>query len=294
VVGHLRGPPCPAPDGRPPGMRPRRKRARRHVVLPYRPTGLRVFSRYLQGNWWMESLGGKNGLDRAGQVGARAWPCTGQQRLLRQARHTVQQLRDGIEQFLCHLSFEGYWTIPPRFKPIDGELGLGDFLDGFLQWKPVAALMKGGPPGRSASPCAASHARALGALVALFEPGPLASMPKLGQHSTPRPTWCWRPARKAAAYRSGSAKPDRKRLLRWRNPRLEDDARPALGLESPEPIFWILRHLCGNDRGYSAEVLGPARFPLRFCHIMIQFQGRRWPGPPESRSRIHNDRCGST
>jgi len=39
----------------------------------------------------------------------------------------------------------------------------------------------------------------------------------------------------------------------------------ALGLESPEPIFWILRHLCGNDRGYSAEGSWAQPDSLRFC-----------------------------
>ena len=27
----------------------------------------------------------------------------------------------------------------------------------------------------------------------------------------------------------------------------------ALGLASPEPLFWILRHLCANPRGYQAS-----------------------------------------
>jgi glucose-6-phosphate isomerase len=27
----------------------------------------------------------------------------------------------------------------------------------------------------------------------------------------------------------------------------------ALGLASPEPLFWILRHLCFNARGYGAR-----------------------------------------
>jgi glucose-6-phosphate isomerase len=26
----------------------------------------------------------------------------------------------------------------------------------------------------------------------------------------------------------------------------------ALALDSPEPLFWILRHLCANARGYQA------------------------------------------
>jgi glucose-6-phosphate isomerase len=30
------------------------------------------------------------------------------------------------------------------------------------------------------------------------------------------------------------------------------DLGAALGLESPEPLFWILRHLCFDQRGYSA------------------------------------------
>jgi glucose-6-phosphate isomerase len=31
------------------------------------------------------------------------------------------------------------------------------------------------------------------------------------------------------------------------------DLQQALGTESPEPLFWILRHLCANPRGYSAS-----------------------------------------
>jgi glucose-6-phosphate isomerase len=27
----------------------------------------------------------------------------------------------------------------------------------------------------------------------------------------------------------------------------------ALQLQSPEPVFWILRHLCANSRGYVVE-----------------------------------------
>jgi glucose-6-phosphate isomerase len=34
---------------------------------------------------------------------------------------------------------------------------------------------------------------------------------------------------------------------------LQTMALPALQLESPEPLFWILRHLCFNGRGYQAS-----------------------------------------
>ena len=29
-----------------------------------------------------------------------------------------------------------------------------------------------------------------------------------------------------------------------------EELRQSLALESPEPLFWILRHLCANPRGY--------------------------------------------
>jgi glucose-6-phosphate isomerase len=42
-------------------------------------------------------------------------------------------------------------------------------------------------------------------------------------------------------------------LLGDGQPRNLTELQEQLELPSPEPLFWILRHLCANPRGYSAS-----------------------------------------
>jgi glucose-6-phosphate isomerase len=45
------------------------------------------------------------------------------------------------------------------------------------------------------------------------------------------------------------------------------DLQKVLQLESPEPLFWILRHLCFNGRGYQATGNWGEPHTLRFQKI---------------------------
>jgi len=70
---------------------------------------------------------------------------------------------------------------------------------------------------------------------------------------------------------------------------------PALGLESPEPIFLASCAISAvNDRGIQPPgILRPSPFPA-LLPIHDPIQGRRWPGPPGEAARITTIRCGST
>ncbi len=209
------------------------------VVLPYRDR-LEVFSRYLQ-QLVMESLGKR--LDRDGQEMHQGIAVYGNKGSTDQHAY-VQQLRDGVDNFF--VTFLEVLDDPSEVLPIDGE-NPGDFLDGFLQGT-RSALSEGGRQSIAIT-LRRFDARSLGALVALFERavGLYAELVNVNAYDQPGVE-----AGKKAAATILELQSRVERLLADGQPRDLEMIRRELDLASPEGAFWILRHLCGNDRGYSA------------------------------------------
>ena len=205
------------------------------VVLPYRDR-LEVFSRYLQ-QLVMESLGKR--LDRSGQVVHQGLAVYGNKGSTDQHAY-VQQLRDGVDNFF--VTFIEVLEDPGDIPTLEGE-NPGDFLDGFLQGT-RAALSEECRFNLTIS-LRRLDARALGALIALFERavGLYGELVNINAYHQPGVE----AGKKAAAA-----------LLELQG-RLEQALDPAeerslvelqerLQLPSPEPLYWILRHLCANGR----------------------------------------------
>jgi glucose-6-phosphate isomerase len=209
------------------------------VVLPYRDR-LEVFSRYLQ-QLVMESLGKR--LDRDGQVVHQGIAVYGNKGSTDQHAY-VQQLRDGVDNFFA--TFIEVLADPADIAPVDGE-SPGDFLSGFLQGT-RAALSEGGRQSISLS-LRRFDARSLGALIALFERavGLYAELVNINAYDQPGVE-----AGKKAAAVILDLQARLETLLADGKARDLVTLQAELGSESPESIFWILRHLCGNPRRYGA------------------------------------------
>ena len=212
------------------------------VVLPYRDR-LEVFSRYLQ-QLVMESLGKK--LDRQGDVVHQGLAVYGNKGSTDQHAY-VQQLRDGIDNFF--VTFIEALDDPTDIGPVDGE-NPADFLEGFLQGTRTA-LLEGGRQSLTIS-LRVFNARSLGALVALFERavGLYGELININAYHQPGVE-----AGKKAAAEILTLQERLEAVLADRQPRTMSELHVALGAEaptSPEPLFWIVRHLCANDRGYRA------------------------------------------
>lgn len=213
------------------------------VVLPYRDR-LEVFSRYLQ-QLVMESLGKK--LDRSGQVVHQGIAVYGNKGSTDQHAY-VQQLRDGLDNFF--VTFVEALEDPSDIHAVDGEHP-ADFLDGFLQGTRTA-LLEGGRQSLTIS-MQVFDARSLGALIALFERavGVYGELVNINAYHQPgveagkkaAATILGLQERLEACLADGAA-----RSLEQLRQDLGSDA-PA----SPEALFWILRHLCHNTRGYAAK-----------------------------------------
>ncbi|MEB3327386.1 MAG: glucose-6-phosphate isomerase [Synechococcus sp.] len=210
------------------------------VLLPYRDR-LEVFSRYLQ-QLVMESLGKK--LDRNGNVVHQGIAVYGNKGSTDQHAY-VQQLRDGIDNFF--VTFIEVLEEPSDIAPIGDEIP-GDFLDGFLQGT-RSALLEGGRQSMAIT-LRRFDARALGALIALFERavGLYAELVDINAYDQPGVE-----AGKKAAAEILNLQERLEALLADGKTRSLQDLQQALGTSSPEALFWILRHLCANPRGYLAS-----------------------------------------
>ncbi|MCP9774519.1 glucose-6-phosphate isomerase [Cyanobium sp. WAJ14-Wanaka] len=210
------------------------------VVLPYRDR-LEVFSRYLQ-QLVMESLGKK--WDRDGAEVHQGIAVYGNKGSTDQHAY-VQQLRDGVDNFF--VTFIEALNDPSDIPAIDGERP-GDFLDGFLQGT-RAALMEGGRQTLSIT-MRSFDARSLGALIALFERavGLYGELVNVNAYHQPGVE-----AGKKAAAEILGLQQQLEAALADGVPRSVEELQQQLAVASPEPLFWILRHLCANDRGYSAK-----------------------------------------
>ena len=209
------------------------------VVLPYRDR-LEVFSRYLQ-QLVMESLGKR--LDRDGTVVHQGLAVYGNKGSTDQHAY-VQQLRDGLDNFFA--VFIEALDEPADISAVAGE-NPADFLSGFLQGT-RAALAEGGRQSLTVT-LQRFDARSLGALIALFERavGLYGEWINVNAYHQPGVE-----AGKTAAALILSLQQRLEAALDDGQPHGLSDLGAALGLESPEPLFWILRHLCFDQRGYSA------------------------------------------
>ena len=210
------------------------------VVLPYRDR-LEVFSRYLQ-QLVMESLGKK--LDRDGNQVNQGIAVYGNKGSTDQHAY-VQQLRDGVDNFFATFIevLEDVSDIPT----ISGECP-GDYLDGFLQGT-RSALTEGGRQSMTIS-MRCFDARRLGALIALFERavGLYGELVNINAYHQPGVE-----AGKKAAAAILDLQGRVEAILADGVARSADEIRLALGDGTDESIFWILRHLTGNQRGFSAQ-----------------------------------------
>jgi glucose-6-phosphate isomerase len=209
------------------------------VVLPYRDR-LEVFSRYLQ-QLVMESLGKK--LDRDGREVHQGLAVYGNKGSTDQHAY-VQQLRDGLDNFF--VVFIEALDEPADIPAISGDHP-ADFLAGFLQGT-RAALCEGGRQSLTIT-LERFDERSLGALIALFERavGLYGELINVNAYHQPGVE-----AGKKAAAEILSLQERLEHILSHGQSHGLEDLQQALQLESPEPLFWILRHLCFNGRGYQA------------------------------------------
>jgi len=209
------------------------------VVLPYRDR-LEVFSRYLQ-QLVMESLGKK--LSRDGEVVHQGIAVYGNKGSTDQHAY-VQQLRDGVDNFF--VTFIEALDEPADIAAVAGE-NPADFLAGFLQGTRTALCESD----RQSLTITLTRfdARSLGALIALFERavGLYAELVNINAYDQPGVE-----AGKKAAAGILAEQARLETLLADGQARDLATIQEALGLASPEPLFWILRHLCAG-RGYSAS-----------------------------------------
>ena len=224
------------------------------VVLPYRDR-LEVFSRYLQ-QLVMESLGKK--LDRNGLTVHQGLAVYGNKGSTDQHAY-VQQLRDGLDNFF--VCFIEALDDPADIPAVDGEMP-ADFLEGFLQGT-RSALCEGGRQSLTIT-LRRFDARSLGALIALFERavGLYGELVNVNAYHQPGVE-----AGKKAAADILALQGRLQALLADGRARGLEDLGAELQLQSPEPLFWTLRHLCANDRGYSASGDWGEPLTLRFQKV---------------------------
>jgi glucose-6-phosphate isomerase len=223
------------------------------VVLPYRDR-LEVFSRYLQ-QLVMESLGKR--LDRDGRVVHQGLAVYGNKGSTDQHAY-VQQLRDGLDNFF--VTFIEVLEDPAAIPTIDGECP-ADFLEGFLLGT-RAALTEEARQSITIT-LRRFDARALGALIGLFERavGLYGELINVNAYHQPGVE-----AGKKAAAGILSLQARVEGLLADGLPRSLAAIQAELELETVEPVFWMLRHLCANARGYGAEGDWGRPGTLRFHH----------------------------
>ena len=210
------------------------------VVLPYRDR-LEVFSRYLQ-QLVMESLGKR--LDRNGDVAHQGIAVYGNKGSTDQHAY-VQQLRDGVDNFF--VTFIEVLRDVEDIPEINGERP-GDFLDGFVQGT-RSALTEGGRQSLSIS-MRQFDARRLGALIALFERavGFYGELVNINAYHQPGVE-----AGKKAAAAILKLQRQVEEVLSDGVSRSVVEIHQAIGEGPVEAVFWIVRHLTGNNRGYQAQ-----------------------------------------
>ncbi|MFM9073735.1 MAG: glucose-6-phosphate isomerase, partial [Cyanobium sp.] len=157
----------------------------------------------------------------------------------------VQQLRDGLDNFF--VVFIEALDEPSDIPAIGGE-NPGDFLAGFLQGT-RAALCEGGRQSLTIT-LERFDERSLGALIALFERavGLYGELINVNAYHQPGVE-----AGKIAAAEILSLQQRLEAALSPGQSCNLEELGKLLELSSPEPLYWILRHLCFQDRGYRAS-----------------------------------------
>jgi glucose-6-phosphate isomerase len=157
----------------------------------------------------------------------------------------VQQLRDGLDNFF--VTFIEVLEDRAEIATIDGECP-ADFLEGFLQGT-RAALAEQDRQSITIT-LRRFDARGLGALIGLFERavGLYGELVNVNAYHQPGVE-----AGKLAAAGILSLQSRVEGLLADGQPRSLATIQTELELETVEPVFWMLRHLCANGRGYGAD-----------------------------------------
>jgi len=157
----------------------------------------------------------------------------------------VQQLRDGVDNFF--VTFIEVLEDPRDVPAVAGEHP-ADFLDGFLQGTRTA-LLEGGRQSITIT-LRRLNGPSLGALIALFERavGFYGELVNVNAYHQPGVE-----AGKKAAAGILALQARLEALLADGGSHSLAELGQQLALPSPEPLFWILRHLCANPRGFSAE-----------------------------------------
>ena len=157
----------------------------------------------------------------------------------------VQQLRDGVDNFF--VTFIEVLEDPLDVPAVHGE-NPADFLDGFLQGTRTA-LMESGRQSLSIT-LRQLNARSLGSLIALFERavGLYGELVNVNAYHQPGVE-----AGKKAAAGILELQQRLEALLADGVSRSLVELQQQLELPSPEPLFWILRHLCANRRHIDAR-----------------------------------------
>jgi glucose-6-phosphate isomerase len=201
----------------------------------------------------MESLGKR--VDRKGNTVHQGLAVYGNKGSTDQHAY-VQQLRDGIDNFF--VTFIEVLEDSGDLPALNAERP-GDVLEGFLQGT-RSALLEGGRQSLSIS-LRRFNARALGALVALFERavGLYAELVNINAYDQPGVE---AGKRAAAAVLALQGRLDG--LLADGVARDLADLQQQLGCDSPEPLFWILRHQAVNDPALRVEGSWGQPASLRF------------------------------
>ena len=157
----------------------------------------------------------------------------------------VQQLRDGVDNFF--VTFIEVLEDPGEIQPLEGE-NPGDFLDGFLQGT-RSALTEEGRFNLTIT-LRRLDERGLGALIALFERavGLYGELVNINAYHQPGVE-----AGKKAAAALLELQGRLEAVLSGGPERSLVELQDLLQLPSPEPLYWILRHLCANGRPISAS-----------------------------------------
>ncbi len=207
------------------------------VVLPYRDR-LEVFSRYLQ-QLVMESLGKKD--NRQGEIVNQGIAVYGNKGSTDQHAY-VQQLRDGIDNFF--VTFVEILQNPKEIKSVNNRRP-GDYLSGFLQGTRTA--LTDGLRQNLTITFEEFNEKSLGALIALFERSVslYAELVDINAYHQPGVE-----AGKKAASKVIDLQFQIENLLSDGKPRTINQINEELNVNSPESIFWIVRHLSSNYDEY--------------------------------------------
>ncbi len=207
------------------------------VVLPYRDR-LELFSRYLQ-QLVMESLGKK--LDRKGNIIHQGLSVFGNKGSTDQHAY-VQQLRDGIDNFF--VTFIEVLDDGDNNQIINKK-NPGDYLSGFLQGT-RSALSEGGRQ----SVCITLRSlneQSLGALIALFERtvGIYGELVNINAYHQPGVE-----AGKVAASIVLESQAKIEDILSDGKSRSLQQISEEMSEDNSELTYFILRHICHNNRNY--------------------------------------------